>query len=58
MTHPTYQTQSVDENIYTFASIGKKGIILKVVIFLKSEIMFIILALEITISRMIRLMIK
>jgi hypothetical protein len=35
MTNPTYQTQSVDENIYTFASIGKKGIILKVVIFSK-----------------------
>jgi hypothetical protein len=33
MTNPTYQTQIVDENIYTFASIGKKGIILKVVIF-------------------------
>jgi hypothetical protein len=33
MTKPTYQTQSVNENIYTFASIGKKGIILKVVIF-------------------------
>lgn len=33
MTNPTYQTQSVDDNIYTFASIGKKGIILKVVIF-------------------------
>ena len=33
MTNPTYQTQSVDDNIYTFTSVGKKGIILKVVIF-------------------------
>jgi hypothetical protein len=33
MNKPTYQTRTIADNIYTFTSVGKKGIILKVVIF-------------------------
>ena len=33
MNKPTYQTRTIADNIYSFTSVGKKGIILKVVIF-------------------------
>jgi hypothetical protein len=37
MNKPTYSTQNIDAKTYTFLSTGKKGIILKVVVFDKIE---------------------